>query len=228
MEIVENAIGFCLRDFLRQIQSPPASSELATRNRCKKWIEAPSDQRKYILMSRVDLWSRFTQKYGRSWTASWGVVALILKIITDDGGGGSRGGRVGVGELGSSETIHRSLPESFKASLDGWETIPIEEVPHVMLTKEQYDAQYRKAPVLDTFMHFATSMEDTLQNSGGTNDQMSRYFKLFLNTVIENIVTYINEQLASRGIRKKNALELRKKFVLQRASTRYIVSTELL
>ena len=90
VEIVENASSFYLRDFLRQIRSPPASSESATRNRCKKWIEAPSNQQRYILMSKAYLWSRFTQKSGRPWTALWGVAALILKIITDNEGGGIR------------------------------------------------------------------------------------------------------------------------------------------
>ena len=77
-------------------------------------------------------------------------------------------------------------------------------------------------------MHFATSMEAVLSNGGDTNDQMSRYFKLFPSTVIESLVTYTNQQLATRGLRKTNAAELRTNIALQWARSRYIASSELL
>ena len=83
VDIVESARSPYLSEFLRQIRGNPASSESAMVNRCKKWIKAPGNQRKYILLSIADLRTKYTQKYGRPWTKSWSAAVLIVKIISD-------------------------------------------------------------------------------------------------------------------------------------------------
>ena len=83
VDIVENARSSYLSEFLRQIRGNPASSESAMINRCKKWIKAPGNQQKYILLSVADLRTKYTQKYGRPWTKSWSAAVLIAKIISD-------------------------------------------------------------------------------------------------------------------------------------------------
>ena len=61
VDIVESARSPYLSEFLRQIRGNPASSESAMVNRCKKWIKAPGNQRKYILLSIADLRTKYTQ-----------------------------------------------------------------------------------------------------------------------------------------------------------------------
>ena len=78
-----DATGPYLDEFLRQIRGGTASSPSAKKNRCKKWIEAPADKRKYILKKIPDLQQLYTNKHGKPHKSSWGAAALITEILKD-------------------------------------------------------------------------------------------------------------------------------------------------
>jgi len=83
VDILDNADGPYVDEFLRQIRGGTASSANAKKNRCKKWAKAPDDQRRYVLMKKDKLQEEFTRKHGKPFAASWTPATLIKEILKD-------------------------------------------------------------------------------------------------------------------------------------------------
>ena len=88
-----------------------------------------------------------------------------------------------------------SLPAALKPCADGWTILPILEKFEI-LEEEEFSERYLRKTFIDSFLHLATSMDECARISGGRNDRMGRYFKLFPNSTFEKIVEYTNEELA--------------------------------
>ena len=127
-----------------------------------------------------------------------------------------------------SQTMLRTLPAAFQACLDGWESMPLDDEESVLVTEEEFKEEYENDKVLSTFMHYAESMESSLEACGANNDAMGRYFALYPNVVIEKLVAYTSQELASRGHPRTNATELRRNIALVWARSRYNFSAKLL
>jgi len=83
LAIVMDATTPYLDEFLRQIRGGTASALSAKKNRCKKWIEAPADRRKYVLMKKDKLQEEYTRKHGKPFAASWTPATLIKEILKE-------------------------------------------------------------------------------------------------------------------------------------------------
>ena len=83
VDIVESAEAPYLREFMRQVRGSVSGNAVALVKRCKKWINAPKDEQKYIFMSKTKLRQIFTAKHGRPHIDSWSVTQLIQNILSN-------------------------------------------------------------------------------------------------------------------------------------------------
>ena len=83
VEIIDSSSTTYLKEFLRQVKGSQAGQQSTLVNRCKKWIEAPAERRKYILKSKPELRILYTAKHGKGYVESWSAKVLIDKILED-------------------------------------------------------------------------------------------------------------------------------------------------
>ena len=72
-----------LKEFLRQVKGTQSGNQSTLVNRCKQWIEAPAERRKYIFKSKPELRTIYTAKHGKQPKVSWTAKTLTDKIVEE-------------------------------------------------------------------------------------------------------------------------------------------------
>ena len=139
-----------------------------------------------------------------------------------------RGPYIPLGHIrsGLPAIIDKYIPDSMKACITGWNELNLVDEKFDIMTREEYENEYTRSPLEESYVHVAKAMETSLANAGCAVNAANALDFLVSEEVFVTIAKYASQVLVSRGLPIVKSYELRMFFATKLLRSRFDMSSD--